>query len=110
MNNNRMTELTEKLRMLRFDYEMSSSLEFTILDIAMELEECIEALETTCRNVHEEWEKTSFAGAETSFCCSECGAHYVDAESYYAGLADANDISIQTNYCPNCGARVIDNG
>lgn len=38
----------------------------------------------TCRNVHKEWEKSSFAGACTSFCCSECGAHYVDGECYYA--------------------------
>lgn len=63
--------------------------------------------EQTCRNVHEEWEKTSFTGAETSFCCSECGAHYFDAESYYAGLADADGDLIRTNYCPNCGAKVV---
>ena len=40
------TELLEKLRMLRFDYEMGSSLEFAILDIAMELEERIGELES----------------------------------------------------------------
>ena len=61
----------------------------------------------TCRNVHKEWEKSSFAGACTSFCCSECGAHYVDCECYYAGLADADEEQIRTNYCPNCGAKVI---
>lgn len=64
--------------------------------------------ERTCRNVHKEWSKTSFAGAETSFCCSECGAHYVDCESYYAGLADADEEQIRTNYCPNCGCKVVD--
>ena len=65
------------------------------------------SVERTCRNVNKEWEKTSFAHAGTSFCCSECGAHYVDCECYYAGLADADEQSIRTNYCPNCGAKVI---
>lgn len=65
-------------------------------------------VERTCTNVCKEWAKTSFAGAETSFCCSECGAHYVDCESYYAGLADADEKQIRTNFCPNCGARVIE--
>ena len=60
-----------------------------------------------CENVCDEWEKTSFAGAATSFCCSECGAHYFDAESYYAGLADADDEPIPTNFCPNCGRRCV---
>lgn len=46
MSDNLMTELLEKLRMLRFDYEMDGSLEFAILDIAMELEERIGALES----------------------------------------------------------------
>lgn len=64
--------------------------------------------ERTCRNVNKEWEKTSFAHAGTSFCCSECGAHYVDCESYYAALADANEEGIRTNYCPNCGAKVVE--
>lgn len=64
--------------------------------------------ERTCRNVCEEWGKTSFAGAGTSFCCSECGAHYVDCECYYAALADADEEHIRTNYCPNCGAKVVD--
>lgn len=59
-----------------------------------------------CRNVNKEWEKTSFAHAGTSFCCSECGAHYVDAESYYAGLAGKDEEQIRTNYCPNCGRKV----
>lgn len=39
-------ESLEKLRMLRFDYEMGDSLEFAILDIAMELEERIGELES----------------------------------------------------------------
>ena len=61
--------------------------------------------ERTCRDVSDEWR--GFAGATTAFCCSECGAHYVDGESYYAGLADASDEWIKTNYCPNCGAKVV---
>lgn len=64
--------------------------------------------ERTCRNVNKEWEKTNFEHAGTSFCCSECGAHYVDCESYYAALADANEEDIRTNYCPNCGAKVVE--
>ena len=68
---------------------------------------CALLTERTCKNVCKEWEKTSFAHAATSFCCSECGAHYVDCESYYAGLADADGEQIRTNYCPNCGSRVI---
>ena len=60
----------------------------------------------TCENVAREWEKTSFAHACTSFCCSECGAHYVDAECYYAGLADKDEEQIRTNVCPNCGKAV----
>ena len=60
-----------------------------------------------CRNVNKEWSKTSFAHAGTSFCCSECGAHYVDAESYYAGLAGKDEEQIRTNYCPN--SRIITN-
>lgn len=63
--------------------------------------------ERTCKNANEEWEKTSFAHAATSFCCSECGAHYVDCESYYAALAGADEEQIRTNYCPNCGAKVV---
>lgn len=62
--------------------------------------------ERTCRNVHKEWEETMLSGACTEFCCSECGAHYVDGECYYAGLADADEEQIRTNFCPNCGARV----
>ena len=73
--------------------------------------EAVEAWNTradsTCRNISKEWEKTSFAHAATSFCCSECGAHYVDCESYYAGLANQKEEQIRTNYCPNCGARVV---
>jgi len=68
---------------------------------------CALLTERTCKNVCKEWEKTSFAHAATSFCCSECGAHYVDCECYYAGLADADEEQIRTNYCPNCGSRVI---
>ena len=61
----------------------------------------------TCENVAREWEKTSFAHACTSFCCSECGAHYVDAECYYAGLADKDEEQIRTSFCPNCGSKVV---
>ena len=63
--------------------------------------------ERTCRNVHKEWEESMLSGACTEFCCSECGAHYVDGECYYAGLADADEELIRTNFCPNCGARVV---
>ena len=59
----------------------------------------------TCENVAREWEK--FAHAGTSFCCSECGAHYFDAESYYAGLAGKDEEDIRTNFCPNCGRKVV---
>lgn len=62
--------------------------------------------ERTCVNVKDEWQKTSFAHTGTSFCCSECGAHYVDVECYYAGLAGKDEEQIPTNYCPNCGLRV----
>lgn len=62
--------------------------------------------EWTCVNVKDEWQKTSFAHAGTSFCCSECGAHYVDVECYYAGLANKDEEPIETKFCPNCGARV----
>lgn len=61
----------------------------------------------TCKNIAEEWHKTAFAGAITSFCCSECGAHYIDADSYYAGLSDGYG-EIRTNFCPNCGRKVVE--
>ena len=63
--------------------------------------------EHTCKNVYKEWEKIKGAGAKTTFCCSKCGAHYVDCECYFAALADANGRYIRTNYCPNCGAEVV---
>ena len=63
--------------------------------------------EHTCKNIFNEWEKKNCAGAKTTFCCSECGAHYVDCECYFAALADVDEKYIRTNYCPNCGAKVV---
>ena len=62
----------------------------------------------TCKNVADEWTKKNCCRAETSFCCSLCGAHYIDCECYYAGLANIDEKPIRTNYCPNCGAKVVD--
>ena len=60
--------------------------------------------ERTCRNI-----KDQLRGiGATEFMCSECRAYYADAESYYAYLScDDDEGEVKTNYCPNCGAKVV---
>ena len=69
----------------------------------------------TCRNIAEEWHSSHDYGPcyrNTAFRCSNCGAYYYDTESYYAGLAVDDDegyeLSVPTNWCPYCGAKVVE--
>ena len=71
--------------------------------------EAIEAWNTryerTCKNIKDQLHRI---GA-TEFMCSECRAYYADAEAYYAYLScDDDEREVKTNYCPNCGAKVVD--
>lgn len=51
----------------------------------------------TCRNIYAETEK---GGCENGFKCSECGNTVEDYEGFR--------ISGEFNYCPNCGAEVVE--
>lgn len=107
-----MTDVTDKIRELRetslgFPPETRRKVNMGLDGIEQAIEAWNIRAERTCENVYHEWSKTSFAGALTPFCCSECGANYADRESYYAGLADVGGVPIRTNYCPNCGAKVV---
>ena len=119
---NRTTELREKLNKLvieldRLDIALDSpASDMTLGEYEQKREKLLDGFiqaiaatlgSGTCENVAREWEKTSFAHACTSFCCSECGAHYIDAECYYAGLADKDEEQIRTNFCPCCGRKVV---
>jgi DNA-directed RNA polymerase subunit RPC12/RpoP len=56
--------------------------------------------ERTCKNV----------GERCDFACSECGARlYTEtSDGYTMILGDEETILLNPNYCPNCGAKVVD--
>lgn len=49
-------------------------------------------------------------GDPSDFCCSECGVRmFTDTSDTYTMIAsDGRTIIKHPNYCPNCGAKVID--
>jgi Lar family restriction alleviation protein len=57
--------------------------------------------ERTCRNVCE-WSIATF-----HFTCSECGAE-IDGDDWGDSPVFVGDYHEQLRYCPNCGARVVE--
>jgi len=57
--------------------------------------------ERTCRNVCE-WNIDTF-----HFTCSECGAE-IDGDDWGDSPVFVGDYHEQLRYCPNCGAKVVD--
>ena len=57
--------------------------------------------ERTCRNVCE-WNIDTF-----HFTCSECGAE-IDGDDWGDSPVFVGDYHEQLSYCPNCGAKVVD--
>ena len=53
--------------------------------------------ERTCKNVYDE---TEMGACENGFECSECGEMVEDCEGYH--------VKGTWNYCPNCGAKVVE--
>lgn len=56
--------------------------------------------ERTCRN-------DALKGAEGVFICSECGVYLDIADMEWDGEDESGGF-YEPNYCPNCGARVVD--
>ena len=43
------------------------------------------------------------------FVCSECGAHmFIEANDTYTMMTSDENIIKRPNFCPNCGARVVE--
>lgn len=63
----------------------------------------------TCRNISDRGENLSGDHWLFDFVCSECGTGLCADEFGHSPLL-LDDESIQISYCPNCGARVIEEG
>ena len=72
--------------------------------------------ERTCKNIafkeKEDGTKPVYEGIY--FICSECDAYVQDSECYHSGLcpsysSEEYQDDIKFSYCPNCGAKVVQN-
>lgn len=67
--------------------------------IAMTPEQAVMLGTETCHNV----------GDPSDFCCSECGVRmFTESNDTYTMIDSLGNIIEQPNFCPNCGAKVVD--
>lgn len=90
---------------------------FSIDDLKIRLADLIEPEpERTCKNLYKQRDKKGRIPVDDGVCfvCSECDAYVRDAEGYHSGLypsynSDEFHYDIEFSYCPNCGAKVVEN-
>lgn len=87
------------------DHNLCKTQKETLQSVIDKIEQGTLKEEKTCKNISE-------MHPSDSFICSECGIRIVD---YIEGQFDEEEFETtfheyEIKYCPNCGAKVVQNG